>query len=228
MKVGQKGPTGFPAFRAPSDSPVVCFQKDAMWIHVPKTDEKDQSKSKACNFMNVGDSTASRSSHDLRVSGGVFLSLYHTTARDRKSRRFNRDGGTSLKPIMHGLRSLHFCAGALNGFDIPWWITTTKWEGERQGGSSKKAREQEAERENPGGILCLKSLGAFSVLVEYCTFLWQAYLLSSTHASLSNRMKSQRRSSFIQPECACSCVAHLLLIKQWQATKTLFDRDCGN
>ena len=92
-------------------------------MRVPKTDEKDQSESKACNFTTVGESSASPSSRgrrDLRVSrGGVFLSLYHTTARDRKSRRFNRDGGTSLKPIMHGLRSLHFCAGALNGFDIP-------------------------------------------------------------------------------------------------------------
>lgn len=66
-------------------------------------------------------------------------------------------------------------------------------------------RKQETERENPGGILCLHSLGAFSVLVEYCTFLWQAYLHSPTHASLSNRMKSQRRSSFIQSERACSC-----------------------
>lgn len=136
----------------------------------------------------------------ISMSPGGFSCLFiicTDTTRDRKSRRFNRDGGTSRKPIIYGLRSLHFCAGALNGFDISWWITTTKWEGERQGGGSKKAREQEAERENPGGILCLNSLGAFSVLVEYCTFLWQAYLLSSTHASLSNRMKSQRRSSFI-------------------------------
>lgn len=39
-----------------------------------------------------------------------------------------------------------------------------------------------------------------------------------THASLSNRMKSQRRSSFIHRS---SCAARLLLIKQWQ---TPFDR----
>ena len=30
MEVGQKGPIGFAAFGAPSDSPVVSFQKDAM------------------------------------------------------------------------------------------------------------------------------------------------------------------------------------------------------
>lgn len=160
-------------------------------------------------------SLSSCSCHDLHVSRGFScLFIIHTaTARDRESRRFNRDGGTSRKPIIHGLRSLHFCAGALNAFDIPWWITTTKWEGERERegggeGEGKKAREQETERENPGGILCLNSPGAFSVLVEYCAFLWQAYLLSSTHTSLSNRMKSQRRSSFIQPECACFLYKH--------------------
>lgn len=69
-------------------------------------------------------------------------------------------------------------------------------EKERDGGGGQES-ERARERENPGGILCLNSLGAFSALVEYCTFLWQAYLLSSTHASLWNRMKSQRRSSFI-------------------------------
>lgn len=52
-----------------------------------------------------------------------------------------------------------------NERDWGWW-----WMG---GG-----RKHETERENPGGILCLYSPGAFSVLVEYCTFLWQAYLHS--------------------------------------------------
>lgn len=42
-------------------------------MHVPKTNERDKSKSKACNFMNVGGATSSpssRSSHDLCVFRG--------------------------------------------------------------------------------------------------------------------------------------------------------------
>ena len=143
----------------------------------------------------------------ISASRGDFPCLFimhAATARDRESRRFNRDGGTSRKAIIHGLRSLHFCAGALNGFDIPWWITTTKWGGERRWGGGKKAREQETEEKNPGGVLCLNSLGALSVLVEYCTFLWQACLLSSAHASLSNRVPAEE---FLHPArvCVLSC-----------------------
>lgn len=210
--------------------PPVCVQKDAVWMHVPKTDEKDESKSKKLVIswlLETQRLLRPLAVVMISVSPGVFfLSLYHTTARDRKSRGFNRDGGTSLKPIIHGLRSLRFCAGSFEWF----WYSMMNYHDQmrrRERRGSKKAREQEAERENPGGILCLNSLGVFSVLVEYCTFLWQAYLLSSTHARLSNPMKSQRRSSFIRPERACSRVAHLL-IKQRQAPKTLFDRDCGN
>lgn len=47
----------------------------------PKKDEKDDSESNACNFMNVLEAAtafpSSRSSHDLRVSRGFSLSLYH-------------------------------------------------------------------------------------------------------------------------------------------------------
>ena len=47
-------------------------------MRVPKTDEKDESKSKACNFMNVLEALRllrpfSRSRHDLRVSRGLIL-----------------------------------------------------------------------------------------------------------------------------------------------------------
>lgn len=45
--------------------------------------------------------------------------IHPGTARDRESRGFNKYGGTSRKPIIHRLPSLHFYAAALNGFDIP-------------------------------------------------------------------------------------------------------------
>lgn len=186
----------------------VCVQKAAQISNK----QEEQNQFHECSWDALT-SLSSCSCHVLHVLWGfpcLFI-ISNATARDRESREFNRDGGTSRKLIIHGLRSLHFCAGALDGFDIPWWITTTKWGGV---GGKKVREKQKTERENPGGILCLNSLGACSVLVEYCTFLWQAYLLSSTHATLSNRIESQRRSSFIQPECACSCAAHLLLIKQ--------------
>lgn len=82
----------------------------------------------------------------ISASRGDFPCLFimhAATARDRESRRFNRDGGTSRKAIIHGLRSLHFCAGALNGFDIPWWITTTKWGGERRWGGQESERARD-------------------------------------------------------------------------------------
>lgn len=80
-------------------------------MHVPKTDEKGESKSKACNFMNVVE--AQRLLRPLAVimfsmSPGIsFFSclfiIHAATAGDRESRRFNRDGGTSRKPIIHGI-----------------------------------------------------------------------------------------------------------------------------
>lgn len=87
------------------------------------------------------------------------------------------------------------------------------------GGWGEEAREQAAEREKsrrnflpqlPRGVQCVGGVLYVSLAS-----------VSSTHASLSNQIRSRRRSSFIQLECACSCVAHLLLIKQWQALKNI-------
>lgn len=110
-----------------------------------------------------GFSVLSQSSCSPCLQGFFFSCLFiihAATAGDRESRRFNRDGGTSRKPIIHGIWSLHFCAEALNGFDIPWWITTTKWEGERRGGSKKARDWKRKSRRNslpslPRGVQCV-------------------------------------------------------------------------
>lgn len=165
----------------------------------------------------------------ISVSQGDFPCLFimHTaTARDRESRRFNRDGGTSRKAIIHGLRSLHFCAGALNGFDIPWWITTTKWGGERRGGRARKRESKRLKRKIQEEFFALTPSGRS--VCWWSTVRFSGKRISSLPPTRVSQTESQRRSSFIQPECACSRVAHLLLIKQWQALKTLFDRKCGN
>lgn len=83
---------------------------------------------------------SSCSSHDHRVLGGfscLFIILA-ATARHRESKRFNRDSGTSRKPIIHALRSLHFCAEALNGF----WYSMMNYHNQmrmrREGGRARK------------------------------------------------------------------------------------------
>lgn len=69
----------------------------------------------------------------------------------------------------------------------------------RGGGESKRLKEK-----NPGGILCLCSLGASSVLVEYCTFLWQAYLHSPTHPRKSLKPNEVPAEEFLHPsELVC-------------------------
>lgn len=137
--------------------------------------------------------------HDLHVFRSFFFFIIRAGT---KSRRFNEDCQTSQKPIIAFISVLELWMVLIDQNELP---QPNEKEGGREGGRKWKSKR---ERENPGGILCLSSLGAFSVLVECCMFLWQAYLLSSTYASLSNQMKSQRRSSLIQPKCACSYVAH--------------------
>lgn len=114
-----------------------------------------------------------------------------------------------------GYEAFIFCTEALNGFDIPWWITTTKWEGERRGGGGvEKAGDWKRKIQEE----------FFAFAPSGCRVCWWSTVRFSgkrisahppTHASLS---KSQRRSSFIHRS---SCAARLLLIKQWQ---TPFDR----
>lgn len=178
-------------------------------MHVPKTDEKGESKSKACNFMNVVE--AQRLLRPLAVimfsmSPGIFFFLVSLSYMLPLLGTGSQDG--SIGMVAPPGNQLYTGSEAFTSVLKLWMVLIfhdelpQPNEKERDEGG---ARKQETERENPGGILCLHSLGAFSVLVEYCTFLWQAYLHSPTHASLSNRMKSQRRSSFIQSERACSC-----------------------
>lgn len=125
---------------------------------------------------------------------------------DRESSRFNGDGGTTRKPIIHGIRSLHFYTEALNGFDIPWWITTTKWEGERDEGEQEK---QETAIENPGGILfAFAPLGLERIGGVLCIFSGKRSASLHTHASLSSQMKSQRRSSFSLVHSWCALEQH--------------------
>lgn len=140
---------------------------------------------------------------------GFLLSLHQALVLlgDRESSRFNGDGGTTRKPIIHGIRSLHFCTEALNGFDIPWWITTTKWEGERERwGGARKAGNRDRE---PGrNSFALAPLGLERVGGVLCAFFGKCSSSLHTHASLSSQMKSQRRSSFSLVHSWCALEQH--------------------
>lgn len=124
--------------------------------------------------------------------------------------------------------SLHFCAGALNGSDRPEWITTTKWERGRERGW-KEVKEQERLK---GKIQ--EEFFAFPPLGRSVCW-WSAVCFSGKRIScLPPTQVSQTEWSpsgeFLNPAkvCVFLCSTHLLLIKQWQAVKMLFDRNCGN
>lgn len=123
--------------------------------------------------------------------------------------------------------SLHFCAGALNGSDRPEWITTTKWERGRERGR-KEVKEQERKgksRRNslpflPWGVQCVGGVLYVSLASVSPVF----------HLRKSLKPNEVPAEEFLNPAkvCVFLCSTHLLLIKQWQAVKMLFDRNCGN
>lgn len=147
--------------------------------------------------------------------------IHAACARDRESRGFNRGGGTSRKPIIHGIQSLHFLRWSFEWF----WYSMMNYhnqmrrgETRRRGGGGvakagdwkRKIQEEFFAFAPSGRRVCWWSTVRFSGK--------RIFTHPPTHASLSNRMKSQRRSSFIHRS---SCAARLLLIKQWRPP---FDR----
>lgn len=157
--------------------------------------------------------------HDLHVFRSFFFFIIRAGT---KSRRFNEDCQTSKTNY-----SLHFCAGALNGSDRPEWITTTKWERGRERGR-KEVKEQERKgksRRNslpflPWGVQCVGGVLYVSLASVSPVF----------HLRKSLKPNEVPAEEFLNPAkvCVFLCSTHLLLIKQWQAVKMLFDRNCGN
>lgn len=75
-----------------------------------------------CMLATVLPCSSSLGLQDPHVSRGTPPSLKSWTPGDRVSRGFNGDGDMAWKVIVD--------LKLETGFDIPWWITTTKWERE--------------------------------------------------------------------------------------------------
>ena len=191
-----------------------------MWTHAPRTEGKAEKikRSWLREHSEDGKTLSSNSS----TSAGVFivsLLLLGTGSQEGLIGMVAPHGNQ----LSTGSESLHhLCAAALNGFDIPWWITATKWEEERGGGGD--AREQETEREKSwrnsspstplGRSVCWWSTVHFS---GKCIS-----ALTPTRESLKpNEVPAEE---LLHPAGA----AHLLLIIQWRSLKMLFDGDYGN
>lgn len=145
--------------------------------------------------------------------------------------------GQKVEKVQRGLSdltktnySLHFCAGALNGMvlidqnELP---QPNEKEGGREGGrkwKSKRDWKGKSRRNSlpflPWGVQCVGGVLYVSLASVSPVF----------HLRKSLKPNEVPAEEFLNPAkvCVFLCSTHLLLIKQWQAVKMLFDRNCGN
>lgn len=159
--------------------------------------------------------------HDLHVFRSFFFFIIRAGT---KSRRFNEDCQTSQKPIIAFISVLELWMVLIDQNELP---QPNEKEGGREGGrkwKSKRDWKGKSRRNSlpflPWGVQCVGGVLYVSLASVSPVF----------HLRKSLKPNEVPAEEFLNPAkvCVFLCSTHLLLIKQWQAVKMLFDRNCGN
>lgn len=158
----------------------------------------------------------------ISMSLGAFSSLSYVQGQKVEKVQWGRSDLT--KPIIAFISVLELWMVLIDQNELP---QPNEKEGGREGGRNWKSKRdwKGKSRRNslpflPWGVQCVGGVLYVSLASVSPVF----------HLRKSLKPNEVPAEEFLHPAkvCVFLCSTHLLLIKQWQAVKMLFDRNCGN